>query len=116
MTASARIRRRFLVERIPVRFVAEGAESVGYLKNVSRAGLFIRSEDLPRPGCPLAVQFESPEGGLVNLLGEARWRTSDLMNPDVPPGFGVQIHEPPRPYRDFFLWAAEQAEKEPEGE
>ncbi len=102
--------------RIPVRFVAEGTEAVGQLKNISKAGLFIRSEEMPRCGCPLAIQFESPDGRLVNLRGEVRWRTRDLVNPDVPPGFGVQLHEPPAPYREFFLWATEQAEKEADAE
>ncbi len=110
------MRRRFQIRRIQVRFVAEGAEGLGHLKNISKAGVFIRSEEVPRSGASLAIQFDAPDGTLINLRGEVRWRTLDLMNPNVPPGFGVQLHEPSQPYREFFLWAAEQAEKEEDEE
>ena len=32
-------------------------------ERVSRAGLFVRSADLPRPGVPIALQFEAPTSG-----------------------------------------------------
>ena len=40
--------------------MAEGSEGVGHLKNVSRSGMFVRSDDLPRPGVAIALQFEAP--------------------------------------------------------
>jgi len=87
--------------------MAEGAEGVGHLKNVSRAGLLVRSSDLPRPECPISLAFENPESGeSINLRGEVRWTTSDPA-----PSFGVQLHEPPREFVDFFRWAVEQLEK-----
>jgi hypothetical protein len=115
VSASARARRRILTSRIPVRFMAEGSEGVGHLKNVSRAGMCVRSEDLPRPGVPIAIQFEAPSTGeLVNLRGEVRW-SSDRLGPDTSQArFGVLLHEPPPEFRDFFRWAIEQLEKEDE--
>lgn len=93
--------------------MAEGVEGVGHLKNVSRAGVFVRTADLPRPGAPVALQFESPPtGGMVNLRGEVRWSTDGLGAQTLHSGFGVLLHEPPREFSAFLSWALEQAEKE----
>jgi hypothetical protein len=94
-----------------VRFLAEGEESLGELRNISRAGLFVRTANLPRPGVQVALQFESPLGEVVDLRGEVRWSTAGLATGDLPKGFGVRILEPPNAYRTFFAWAITQVEK-----
>lgn len=96
--------------------MAEGAEGVGQLKNVSRGGLFVRSNDLPRPEAGVSLQLENPATGTsLNLRGEVRWTTDGSGSADPSPGFGVQIHEASREFADFFRWAVEQLEKsEPE--
>jgi hypothetical protein len=113
VNASARARRRVVTSRIPIRFMAEGAEGLGHLKNVSRAGMFVRSSDLPRPGSAITLQFDLPTtgGGTVNLRGEVRWTSEGQGSVDPSPGFGVQILEPPREFAEFFRWAVEQLEK-----
>ncbi len=92
--------------------MAEGTESVGRLKNISRAGIFVSTQELPRPGAPVALQFDTPLGRPVNLRGEVRWISQGIDASGVPTGFGVLLNEPPGEYREFFLWAAEQAEKD----
>ena len=93
--------------------MTEGAEGIGHLKNVSRAGMFVRSNDLPRPEASIAIQFDAPETGVsINLRGEVRWTTDGHGGIAAGPGFGVQLHEPPREFNDFFRWAVEQGEKE----
>jgi hypothetical protein len=115
VTASARARRRVLTSRIPVRFMAEGAEGVGHLKNVSRAGLLVRSSDLPRLECAISLAFENPESGeSINLRGEVRWTTDGSSSSEPAPAFGVQLFEPPREFVEFFRWAVEQLEKDPD--
>jgi Tfp pilus assembly protein PilZ len=92
--------------------MAEGAEGVGQLKNVSRAGLFVRSNDLPRPEAGISLQLEVPgTGASINLRGEVRWTTDGQGSADPSPGFGVQIHEPTLEFSEFFRWAVEQLEK-----
>lgn len=86
-----------------MRYVAEGAESVGQLLDVSRSGVSIRAAELPRPGAIVALQFESPVGKLVDVRGEVRW--SQCARDGHPDGFGVRLHEPPREFRDFVEWA-----------
>lgn len=92
--------------------MAEGCEAIGQLKNVSRAGVFVSTAELPRPGAPVALQFESPGGETVNLRGEVRWISQGAPDSCVPTGFGVLLREPPREYRAFFVWALDQAEKD----
>ncbi len=98
--------------RIPIRYLAEGREASGHLKNVSRAGLFVRAPDLPRPGAVVALQFRSPTGALVDVRGEVRWTTAGLDSLDVRPGFGVLLHEPPRQFVEFYRWVIGQLDPE----
>ena len=95
--------------------MSEGSEGVGHLKNVSRAGLFVRSNDLPRPESTISLQFETPgTGSSINLRGEVRWSSERLGADSSQSGFGVLLHEPPPEFREFFRWAIEQLEKEDE--
>lgn len=106
MSGSARARRRIRIPRIQVRYLAEGIEGVGHLKNVSRAGLYVRTGEIPRVGAGVALQFRTLSGALVDLRGEVRWSSRGLADPEVVPGFGVLLHEPPREFREFYLWVA----------
>lgn len=111
MDEQNRARARIKTERISVRFMADGDESVGHLKNVSRAGIFVRASELPRPGAAVALQFRAPSGVLVDLRGEVRWNTHGLTAV-ASAGFGVAIQEPGREYIEFFLWALERSQYE----
>ncbi len=108
MDDCARARPRTEIPRITVRFLAEGQESIGTLQNVSRAGVGIRSAEVPRPGVIIALSFKSPQGVLVDARGEVRWNTGGSASSRIPEGFGVRLHEPPREFRDFFCWVVEQ--------
>ncbi|HKC51280.1 MAG TPA: PilZ domain-containing protein [Myxococcota bacterium] len=107
-----------LTSRIPVRFMAEGVEGVGQLKNLSRAGLFVRSNDLPRPEAAISLQLDVPgTGASLNLRGEVRWTTDGTDasdgsgDSDASSGFGVQLLEPSPEFSELFRWAVEQLEK-----
>ena len=112
MDQGGRARPRIGISHISVRFVAEGNESTGMLRDVSRQGLYVRASHLPRPGAVIAVQFEGPFGDLVDVRGEVRWNTDS--NGTRPSGFGVLLHEPSREFRSFVGWALSQSEKEDE--
>ncbi len=112
MSGSARARERVPVSDIRVRFLTEGLDATGQLAEVSRAGLFVRSDELPRPGAVIALQFRIPEGELVDLRGEVRWNTQGLVDLNGVAGFGVLLREPPQIYREFYLWIQDRLEKE----
>jgi hypothetical protein len=109
---SARARQRIRVDLIPVRYMAEGREAIGHLKNVSRAGIFVRARELPAPGAAVSLQFRSPSGELVDARGEVCWTTDGLLDGDVPPGFGIRLHEPPRQYWEFLRWVLTQVDED----
>ena len=67
-------------------------------------------------GSIVAFQFEAPSGGLVDVRGEVRWSMEDPTAPAGQSGFGVMVHEAPISFREFFLWAQNQAEKQEEPE
>ena len=92
--------------------MAEGLEVVGRMTEISRAGVFVETDEFPRPGAVLAMQFRTEQGGLVDLRGEVRWSTQGLAQSGGPSGFGVVIHEPSISYREFFLWAQENVKAE----
>ena len=115
MDDCARARPRSEIPQITVRFLADGQESIGTLQNVSRAGVCIRSAEVPRPGVLVALGFDSPHGSFVDLRGEVRWNTRGLTG-RTPEGFGVRLHEPPREFREFFLWVLEQRGQDAEAE
>jgi hypothetical protein len=112
VSGSGRTRQRIRLEQIPVRYLAEGCEGVGHLKNVSRAGVFIHAEELPPAGAVVALQFRCPSGVLVDVRGLVRWGTESPDELDGSPGFGVMLHEPARDYLEFVRWAVEHAEGE----
>ncbi len=111
---NSRARLRLPISRISVRFVAEGFEAVGHLHDVSRSGLYVRATDLPRPGAVIALQFDSPLGKLIDVRGEVRWSSKRSGSDADPDGFGVRLHEPPAPFRDFLSWLLSQCEKSEE--
>ena len=94
-----------------MRYVSETSESVGQLANVSRAGLFVQTSDLPRPGSIVAIQFKSPLGPLVDARGDVRWTTRLAGEDGIlgVEGFGVALQEPGREFRDFMMWLDGQA-------
>ena len=111
MGNSGRARPRLAITQISVRFVAEGVEATGHLCNVSRSGMYVRTGEPPRSGAIVALQFEAPAGKLVDLRGEVRWNAAGAARAGRPEGFGVRLHEPPREYREFVVWALSSCEK-----
>ncbi len=95
-----------------MRFLAEGVDATGELLEVSRAGVYVRSDEIPPPGTVLALQLRIPEGALVDLRGTVQWNTDGETPPAKGRGFGVVVIEPSPEYRAFFLWAQSQADEE----
>ena len=109
------MRRRLSLSSIRVRYVSEAQESVGQLLNVSRAGVFVTTRDLPRLGSVVALQFRSPSGALVDARGHVRWTTRlapERFHSAGVEGFGVALQEPGREFRDFMAWLQERESQE----
>jgi hypothetical protein len=106
MDAQAKRDRRRLRKnspRIPVAFQVAGLRGKGYIKNVSRAGLFIRSAELPPRRDPVDVVFADGGGRMIRLKGTVRWTTAEVTAPrPITPGFGMHIEDPSAQYLEFF--------------
>lgn len=90
-------------ERISVQFESDSTQGDGYLKNVSKAGVFVRSDQLPARGDMLKVRIERTFGDWVEVEGEVRWTTQDLdVDRPVRPGFGLRIPKPTRAFKLFY--------------
>ena len=112
MNETRRRRTRVSGREIAVRYVADGTEAVGHVKNVSRAGVFVVTDDLPRAGAVISLQLNAPDGSLVDVRGEVRWTTDGIEMPDAITGFGVLIQEPPPDYLELFAWIRSCAKPE----
>src|SRR5262245_49300886 len=100
-----RERRRMLRRAIPsIRAAFEAGElrGVGHVKNVSKEGLFVRSDILPPPGSEIRVLFHDRRGDKIELHGCVRWTTAQLGDKSARPGFGVQLSKPDDAFRAFY--------------
>jgi hypothetical protein len=108
---SERRRLKRHVRRVEVHFQSGHTQGQGHIRNLSKGGMFIRSDALPAPGAPIALTIETPSGAKIDLNGTVRWTTAELGRaaPDdgdagapVKPGFGVRIESESPAYRDLF--------------
>ena len=106
MTDKPIVERRRLkrsVKRIPARYQSEGLTGRGHIKNVTKEGLFLRTDRLPSPGAQIRVIFEPKNGPKVEVSGTVSWTTGQLPpSEDSPPGFGMQIEDGNEEFREFF--------------
>ena len=103
--AEGRERRKLkrVMRRIPVRFSTASARAGGHIKNLSKEGLFVRSNVLPMRGDPIEISFETQDGRKIEVSGEVRWTTAQMDDHEAAqPGFGVLLHDPGSEYLDFF--------------
>lgn len=106
MTDSSGIERRRLrriLKRIPAAFEAGKLRGKGHIKNVSKEGLFLRTNVLPSSGASVRIVFHDRHGSKIEVRGTVRWTTAQLP-PDeqAKPGFGVFIPRGNDAFDDFF--------------
>jgi hypothetical protein len=102
---SKKNRRRLkrIVKRVPARFQSHGLIGQGHIKNITKEGLFLRTDRLPARGAPVRVIFEPPHGPKVEVEGTVRWTTAQLPpSQDSAPGFGMKIDAVPEEFLEFF--------------
>jgi hypothetical protein len=93
------------IKRVPARFQVGSQVGTGHICNLSKEGMFLRADRLPKPGSEITVVIETggPRGEKVEIQARVMWTTSELPNAkDVAPGFGVRVEDPGGPFRDFF--------------
>jgi hypothetical protein len=101
--AGERRRLRLPGKRIAAVFESTGSSGKGYVRNVSREGMFLRTNVLPAPGEPVRVIFEDFQGRTLEASGSVSWNTGQLdPAKDVKPGFGMRIEHVSGAYLAFY--------------
>jgi len=98
--ASPKRQIRVRVERLHVHFQTQDLHAKGHVRNISFGGMFIRAEELPPVGSPIAIAIDTPGGGRIHVGGRVRWSTAQLdraIGEDS--GFGVEIEKEIEPFR-----------------
>jgi hypothetical protein len=94
---------RRAIPSIRAAFEAGELRGVGHVKNISKEGLFLRSEILPAPGSEVRILFHDRQGNKIELHGNVRWTTAQLgRESGARPGFGVQLAAHDDAFREFY--------------
>ena len=99
-------RHKRIAKRLTALVYADGEYANGHVKNLSKLGLFVRSNMMPSPGTEVRVRFETITGEKIEVEGVVRWNTSGLPTEEGTGGFGVYIPKPPKEYLNFFAQMA----------
>ena len=90
------------VARVPASFESGEVRGKGHVKNVSKGGVFLRSDVLPEPGSEIRVLFHTQQGRKVEIEGIVVWSTTELEQPDARPGFGVRFEGASEQFLEFY--------------
>ena len=74
------------VARVPASFESGEVRGKGHVKNVSKGGLFLRSDVLPEPGSEIRVLFHTQQGRKVEIEGIVVWSTTGARAAGRPSG------------------------------
>jgi hypothetical protein len=90
-----------IVEGIPSVWSTGKLYGEGWIHNLSREGVFVRSERLPEPGDPIGLvcYYEREK---VELRGEVRWTSLLAEGADLARGFGVHLPLPGRAFLELY--------------
>ncbi len=90
--------------RLSALFLCGPKNGNGRIKNLSNAGLFMRTEArLPLPGAPIQVLIRRPNGEKLEVVGVVRWTTEQIpADRAAIPGFGMMIDPVTDQYRQFY--------------
>ncbi len=94
---------RRILKRIPAAFEAGQLRGKGHIKNVSKEGLFLRTNVLPAVGDDVRVIFHDRTGSKIEVRGTVRWTTQQLpIAEQAKPGFGLHIPRGNEDFDEFF--------------
>ncbi len=90
------------VTRVPASFESGELRGKGHVKNVSKGGLFLRTDALPEAGSEVRVLFHTQLARKVEIRGIVVWSTAELDQPDARPGFGVRFEGASEQFLEFY--------------
>jgi curved DNA-binding protein CbpA/Tfp pilus assembly protein PilZ len=91
-------------KRLAVRFGTGQPDDMGFTGDLSRSGLFIKTNTVFSPGESLRIKVTLPDSRILDLVGEVMWakRVSPSMIRHVKKsGMGIQLVDIPKGFSDF---------------
>ena len=76
---------------IPALYKSGSLNGKGHIKNLSKEGLFMRTDRLPPPSAPVRILIQPPDGRRIEVSGTVRWTTDQYPIPSGKSGFGMYI-------------------------
>ena len=77
---------------IAATFAVGTALGQGWVENLSRDGLFLRTPVLPKGGEAIRLALQPPTGPSIEVRGRVRWK-STILAEARPTGFGVALFD-----------------------
>ncbi|MBW2282756.1 MAG: PilZ domain-containing protein [Deltaproteobacteria bacterium] len=100
---SERRKLKRFVRRIPAKFTTATVEGTGHVKNLSKQGLFMRTNCLPVAGEEVQIIILTRDRRKIEVVGLVRWTTAQLDDTtSAQPGFGVLIENRSAEFVEFF--------------
>ncbi len=93
-------RSKRVIKRLEVTFTARGLSYTGITSDISREGIFIRTQKGLPPGITVDVELYLPSGEILKMRGVVK-RTIKTPFQQIKNGMGVELTDPPQKYKDF---------------
>lgn len=94
-------RHKRYTKRLEVEFSAAGMSFKGISSNISKRGLFIRTQHGFVPGTKIAIKLHLPDGSISTLKGIVK-RTVKTIHTFIKNGMGVEILETDPAFENFL--------------
>ncbi len=94
-------RSRRKIKRLEIKFIAHDDGLTGITSNLSKEGLFLRTQKGLPPGTVLNLELYLPSGEAVKLSGKVI-RTVKTQFQSIKNGMGIEISESPEVYIELY--------------
>jgi uncharacterized protein (TIGR02266 family) len=88
--------------RVPALLLVDGKAVDAHVKNLSKEGLFLRTDQLPEPGASVQVLLKPGDGRKIELNGTVRWTTKQYPGRSKHPGFGLLFDQVTDEYLQLY--------------
>lgn len=89
------------IKRLEIAFTARGLTYKGITSNLSREGIFIRTQKGLPPGVIVEVELYLPSGETLKMQGVVK-RTIKTQFQDIKNGMGIELINPPQIYMEYI--------------
>ncbi|HDZ62599.1 MAG TPA: hypothetical protein ENH40_05590 [Nitrospirae bacterium] len=93
-------RSKRVIKRLEVTFNVRGHIYTGITSDISKEGIFIRTQKGLPPGITVEVELYLPSGEMLKMQGVVK-RTIKTPYQQIKNGMGIELTDPPQKFTDF---------------